>query len=248
MAYVKKYMLAVNNNLNCPPHVNAELEVIIVTKGTFKVRYETEALELYAGESALVMPFGLHSFTVSEDCEAYVLLFDNFLAEEFYMANMNYEAVKFSLSKETLSYVFSHINATSIYTVKSVYYAIISEYVEAAEKGRNTANNDRRLIKEITGYIYDHMNEHISLDDLAKSLCVNKGSISRVFKKNIGVSMSEFVSNIRLEKAVLLLLWSGKSVTEIAYECGFGSIRNFNRVFKTKFFCTPSEYKEQYMS
>ena len=69
--------------------------------------------------------------------------------------------------------------------------------------------------------------------------------ISSIFKKNFGMNFSAYANQIRTEEAVQLLKHSDKTSAEIANECGFSTIRNFNISFKKQFGISPKEYKKQ---
>ena len=63
-----------------------------------------------------------------------------------------------------------------------------------------------------------------------------------MFRSAFGIGIGRYISTVRLKNALLLLEDKCSSVTEIALECGFGSIRTFYRAFEREFGCSPSEY------
>ena len=63
---------------------------------------------------------------------------------------------------------------------------------------------------------------------------------SKFFKKIAGMTFSQYLNRVKVEEAVRLLRENkGLPVTEIAFRCGFNTIRNFNRIFKEVTGCTP---------
>lgn len=72
---------------------------------------------------------------------------------------------------------------------------------------------------------------------------MHRSKLSRKFSSLIGDSPQEFMKAFRLKKAAQMLLVSGKSVSEIAYDCGFSDPKYFSKSFKAHFGCLPSEYK-----
>jgi AraC-like DNA-binding protein len=83
------------------------------------------------------------------------------------------------------------------------------------------------------GYIRSRaLVEDINLAELARHCGVSEGHLSRIFHHATGLTFREYLTQIRLERAKSLLLNSGKSVTEIAYESGFQSLSQFHRVFQ----------------
>lgn len=65
-----------------------------------------------------------------------------------------------------------------------------------------------------------------------------------LFRDTLGITFNTFINNIRLEKAKLMLKKNDMTVTEIAFECGFGSIRSMNRIFLKQLGCSPTEYRK----
>lgn len=69
--------------------------------------------------------------------------------------------------------------------------------------------------------------------------------ISRVFSKEVGLSISDYLVQKRLEKVRNELLHTEKSVIEIAYDAGFSNINSFNRIFKKYQGLTPTDYRKE---
>ena len=69
---------------------------------------------------------------------------------------------------------------------------------------------------------------------------------SRSFKKQTGYSFKDYLCQKRLQVAMDLLIRSNTPMREIAIESGFGSVATFNRVFREKKGCTPTQYRAIY--
>ena len=104
-----------------------------------------------------------------------------------------------------------------------------------------TPKNEYILQAQI--YIRSHVNEKISLKDVAALLHLNSSYFSRLFKKETGESFIEFVTRIKMEKAKELLDNSTRSVEQIAIEVGFDSKGYFLKTFKQQFGMSPKAYK-----
>jgi xylan 1,4-beta-xylosidase len=63
-----------------------------------------------------------------------------------------------------------------------------------------------------------------------------------------GLTFIEYLTNLRLDKAVFSLLTNEKAICKIAYECGFASIKSFNRAFKNAYGISPREYRKRFVS
>jgi len=71
-------------------------------------------------------------------------------------------------------------------------------------------------------------------------------SFSRFFKIHTGRTLSDYIIDIRLGFATRKLIDTTESVSEISFQCGYNNISNFNRIFKRKRGCSPSEYRANY--
>ena len=97
-------------------------------------------------------------------------------------------------------------------------------------------------------YLNEHFHNSISLTEVAKLTNMAESAFSRFFKTRTGMTFIDSLTEIRLGHASRMLIDTTQSVAEIAYECGFNNISNFNRIFKKKKGCTPKEFKKSYTS
>lgn len=107
------------------------------------------------------------------------------------------------------------------------------------------SNVNNNLFVELLQYLQQHYCEKITLDDLSAHFGYNKYYISKVFNRYVNMNFSEFVNSMRCHHAVELLVNNETSITDIASESGFESLRSFHRSFQKFFDCTPSEYRRQ---
>lgn len=109
----------------------------------------------------------------------------------------------------------------------------------------NLQANSRRVLK-VQQYIDEHFQDEIHLNQLASIVGMTPTAFSRFFKQRTGKKLSDYVIDIRLGHASRLLVDTTMSVAEICYDCGFNNLSNFNRIFKRKKNCSPSEFRETY--
>jgi transcriptional regulator GlxA family with amidase domain len=86
----------------------------------------------------------------------------------------------------------------------------------------------------------------ISLADVAKLVHMTEPAFSRFFKQRAGINFIDSLTEIRLGHATRLLIDTTLSIGEIAHQCGFNNISNFNRTFKKKKNITPKDYRDYY--
>lgn len=96
-------------------------------------------------------------------------------------------------------------------------------------------------------YGKSHYAYPITLRDLSSLYYFNEKYVGRLFKEKTGITFHQYLTNIRLERACILLEEGEKSMTQIALECGFESSSYFNRCFQKAFSTTPRQYQKEYV-
>lgn len=82
-----------------------------------------------------------------------------------------------------------------------------------------------------------------SVEELAGKLSISRVQLYRKVKAVLGIGVSDYINNFRLEKAKELLMTSTMNISEIAYSCGFASPNYFSTAFKTKYEMTPKDFR-----
>lgn len=93
-------------------------------------------------------------------------------------------------------------------------------------------------------YISDHMEEKITLSDVAKACQVTPRHLSGVFKDIINITVNDYINIAKVDKAMRWLTSTDLTMTEIASRLGFSSTQYFSTVFKRYTRVTPGEYKD----
>lgn len=102
---------------------------------------------------------------------------------------------------------------------------------------------DIRRMQQVAEYVMAHYVHTITLDDIAAHIGMNRSAFCTFFKRNKGMTFSQFVTQYRLETACGLLKTSRKQVSEICFAVGFNDLPHFNRVFKKEYGVTPSQFR-----
>lgn len=115
----------------------------------------------------------------------------------------------------------------------------------------NTANPhlfySSRRIQRTMDHINQNFDKTIKLGEVARLANMTESAFSRFFKSKTGISFVECLNDIRIGHASRLLIDTSQSVAEIAYNCGFNNISNFNRIFKRKKSLSPKDFRESYV-
>lgn len=103
-----------------------------------------------------------------------------------------------------------------------------------------------RRIHKIKEYIDNNFENDIRIETLAELINMTPNALSRFFKQRTNRTITNYINDVRIGKASLMLVESSKTILEICYSCGFNTISNFNRAFKNIKGITPTEFRETY--
>lgn len=118
----------------------------------------------------------------------------------------------------------------------------LARRVREQKEGHHTSSYTERC----KDYVYGHYREKIYLNDIANTLGISSSYLSRLFKQETGVSLQDFINDVRVEKAANLLIYSGETLPGIAEYVNFPSQSYFGKIFKQKMQMTPKQYRERH--
>jgi AraC-like DNA-binding protein len=104
----------------------------------------------------------------------------------------------------------------------------------------------KRRIEAVYRYLSTHFREPCSVPEVAKAVAMNEATFSRFFRRETGRTFVEALIDLRLSYACKLLRETDKTIAEMAYDCGFSNLANFNRQFRWKYRMTPKEYRKHW--
>lgn len=119
---------------------------------------------------------------------------------------------------------------------------LLPTYVSTESDGAEQKN----FIEDSVQYIHEHYKERLRLSQVASRVYMNTQYFSRVFKRELGVSFTEYVNKLKIQYACQLLETTNYPAYRIASECGFTDPSYFNRVFCLHMNQTPQKYKKSY--
>lgn len=154
--------------------------------------------------------------------------------------------------------VYGQIDTLS--SIKDGFYAVMQFmtilYELSKEDGARTLatssyakvsdESDSRRVLKVKNYIFKNYMDEIRLATLADIAGMSPSAFSRFFKLHTGRNLSEYIIDIRLGCATRLLVDTAQSIAEISFNCGFNNLSNFNRIFKKKKNCSPTEFRDNY--
>lgn len=127
--------------------------------------------------------------------------------------------------------------------VQNLHDEMVMDYTEKMRKNsRNHA--DSKHINACKGYIYAHIKERITIEDLSDELGVSASYLSRLYKKETGDSVSAYIRRQKIEMAKNLLRYSDCSMIDIATRLSFSSQSHFIQQFREFVGMTPKKYRD----
>ncbi|GGE21852.1 MULTISPECIES: AraC family transcriptional regulator [Sphingobacterium] len=122
-----------------------------------------------------------------------------------------------------------------------------SEYESISSTGYTNNYNpiDNNKIERVFKYVFDNYPKEILLSDVSDMSSMSKHAFCRYFKSRTQKTFIQFVNEVRISEACKMIAENSIQITNIAYECGFNSLSNFNKIFKSVKGITPTEYKSQ---
>jgi AraC-like DNA-binding protein len=108
------------------------------------------------------------------------------------------------------------------------------------------ATQQSRALERALSFIRNHFTEPISLDDIARVACTSKRNLTRLFQAKTGMTVLDSIQQMRIDKACGQLQAGDMTCMQVAFECGFGSVQQFNRVFHKLKQCTPLTWQKRF--
>ena len=134
-------------------------------------------------------------------------------------------------------------SALKLLSIFGQHLAILSNQVFIEQE-----NAEPPAITRAREYIRQHQSNEIKLGQVARAVNMSSFYFCKAFKRSLGITFTEYLSRVRVEKSKNLLLNPNLRVSEIAFEVGFQSLTHFNRVFKRIFGQSPTSYRAQLLT
>ena len=244
-------------------HHHIEYEIFYIDRGSVEFGIEDSVTTAKAGDVIFMHPGTNHYVKKLDGIEYhyYAMVFDNsVLGAQGEPVRNTLESIRVSRFIKLPDAVLMKLRDATEFVknksfghelfVKSVLFDIIScviltnQYVEITDNIRSEKRHTVNAIDVTIAYIRDHYRENISLDDVLKITSYSKSHFIRLFKKNIGMNLTDYINKYRIEKSCLDLIYTSKNITEIATENGFNTVQYFSKTFKSYMKCTPKQYQK----
>lgn len=127
--------------------------------------------------------------------------------------------------------------------LSSAWFLLFQETLPILNSKKVVANQGEERIKQMMLFIHAHYSEKISLEQIASAANISEREALRCFSQNLNTTPFTYLLEYRTRRAANELKETNRSVTDIAYSCGFSGTSYFSKTFKKFMHCTPSEYR-----
>lgn len=236
-------------------HWHNSIEITYVVKGLKVQCMEDEKIIAPTGTLLLVNSGVIHDIDVKNGLEGIVLLIDRDYIDSIcpkckdhgFSLKTNLDA-----SKEIIDYLFKLVTAHEKNNLLDAHIIVLKIIKILAEElivdgfyiKEKHDDESYELVISIIKYINQHYQQKITLDKLALITNYNKSYLSNIFKKKTGITIFEYLRNVRLEHCLSDLKYKNNTIVEIALNNGFANIQIFNRIFKEIYKITPKQYRK----
>ncbi len=229
-------------------HFHRNYEVVFVMSGELEITVNDKTDTLRENDFAIVFPNQVHSFRTYDNSRAWIGVFSEDYVKEFATMTKGKEgkSLAFKCSDSEIAYLKKEFLTTEpkdILQAKASLYMICSRYLMEIELC-NVNVSRQKLAHSIIRYVENNFLEDITLERLAKDLGYEYHYFSRCFKNIFRTSFKTYVNQHRYEYAKNLILKTDHTFITIAHQSGFGSLRNFNRIYREFAGITPKEQRE----
>lgn len=104
-------------------------------------------------------------------------------------------------------------------------------------------NGESKLADQVTTYLWHNLSKRISLEELADALFLSKSTLCKTFRKEMGISVQEFLTKKKIEIACRYLEETDRSLQSLADYLGFSSLAHFSSVFHKNMGMTPNQFR-----
>ncbi len=229
-------------NSSFPLHFHRAYEIIIVEQGEMTVKIEGKSYYLSEDEGVFIFPNQLHELITENQSHCRLLIFSPEMVKDFYsmykhaVPDNNTITVNADIKKE---------NMTSVFSQKSILYKFCDELTQSTSFSQRILPSKTKIIQTILLYIEEHYYEDCTLKTVAQDIQYDYAYLSKLFYQYTGMSFTEYLNRYRITQAVYFLNSTDLPVKEIAHQCGYNTLRTFNRNFKLYQYSSPTDYRNK---
>jgi len=259
-------------DFNFHPHWHYEFEIMLVLDGSIRVNNNSVSKLLHKGDIAFFSCEDIHHYSdASLGSEVLIIVFHpdllcdtldsslnsnniaSFIDAEFVrehgIPETDYKELQDCMTRIDLE-MQEQRTSYKIFVKSDVLkiMALLLRYADIQNVKGSTAPVDKssmKIVKDALHYIELNYMQDITLGDISNHLSFSPFYFSRIFNQVTGVTFKNYLNIVKIEKAQNLICTTSRPILDIALDCGFNSIRTFNRVFQNIKGYTPNSLRQE---
>ena len=235
----QEFKISKGQNLSFMKHIHRSFEFYSQLGGTTEVVIDEKQYVLKAGQAVLIFPFQYHSYKTVENGEYVICFFSPNLVPDFY----NEKNRRIPIDN-LFEFIWTQSEDDNLFLRRSIAYNICGCF----EKGREYIEKkffSQDQVMSVLLYANENYKQKCLLRDAISRAGYDYAYLSKLFKKSIGITYNQYVNLLRIQEGKELLKSTNKTISQIAEECGFSSLRDFDRKFLDFTGTTPTVYRKQ---
>ncbi|WP_160677111.1 AraC family transcriptional regulator [Clostridium sp. C8-1-8] len=226
--------------------------------GCGEIRIKDKIYSLKKGDAFLVKIPDDHHYYLPESSEKWEFIYIHLYGEGSIkecdsLLNSYGNILRFSSNSSVIIYLWKiyweavNQNIKDGYQTSSFAYNFIMELYRSKQNLEdNTSKKHTQNIDTVIGFIEDNYSKELTLDQLSEAAQMSKFHFNRTFNNLIGTTPWNYLTKIRLEKAVELMLREDSSIDIIAKKVGFSGENYFSKVFRKYLGTSPGRFREEH--
>ena len=240
-------------NLQNLPHWHMEYELVHVFEGTAEVMINNNLFELSSGMSVFIHSKDVHYMKAPGESMVGVIKTDadlvkNIAKHKRLASPVLQTTIDIKRYFEEITTELNEGKALCEVVADTIISRLVAEAFRFGEtvEENNTYNKNINKHKELLEMLSENF-AHITFDKAAEFINLNKSYFSRYFYRFSGMTFTQYLNTLKVSAAVEKIAEGKMSMTEISITCGFGTIRNFNRVFKELTGYSPKKLPDNFI-
>ncbi len=229
-----------------PAHLHSSFEFISLTEGEMIVTVDKIQYHLTPGKGVLVFPNQMHQLHTPRRSSHVLCIFSPQLVRAYSNVYLNKRPKSnlFSVQPYCIEILRQLHSEGELLQAKGILYTLCGAFNAQAEYVELKSSEEDLLLR-IFRFVESSYSGDCSLQALAEHTSYHSVYLSRYFRQHTGLTFTEHVNSYRINEAAYLLRNTQKKILDVAYACGFDSLRSFNRNFKAVMGMPPKDYRKE---
>ncbi len=238
-----------------PCHVHDVPEVICLKTGTVQMTIAGEAVTIVPGDVVAIFPSLPHSYDdVSEDAAGLTLILTPDAIPEYnqIFRTMRPSAPLLSARDvpQELHFIIQRLEVISGEPESPLRLPYLHVFFAHLFMTIPLQSVDKSMMSTMTSqvlhYVAGHFTEPLSLESTARALGISRIHLSHIFSQQLKINFRQYINSLRVDMACTLLRNPENTISQVAWQCGYGNLRTFHRAFLAQMGLPPNQFRARY--